>query len=177
MHPTQLLYDMSCGSMRLLAWSLMLQVMRQRMRCSKQLMPWWHLHCKQAARYITTVCCWDGRYAEPRQQLSRCRCGIAAPWQQLPSTSFVKWHVLHAPSLLQVSSASGRSRPVLGAQPSSATSHEHAVKGGIPDVATAFEELRPRLALHYPFELDTFQVSDPPTLNLYQTLFETGETG
>lgn len=54
-------------------------------------------------------------------------------------------------------------RPALGAPslqpapPLAASSHEWAVRGGVPDVAAAFDALRPRLALHFPFELDTFQ--------------------
>lgn len=31
------------------------------------------------------------------------------------------------------------------------------VRGGLPDLARAWADLRPRLAMQYPFELDTFQ--------------------
>lgn len=37
------------------------------------------------------------------------------------------------------------------------TDLEFAVRGGIPDLGSAWSDLKPRLALSYPFELDIFQ--------------------
>ena len=65
--------------------------------------------------------------------------------------------LLEAP-IHHTSSQPGVMRPLVSPPKKRAVSeYQWAVKGGIPDVATAFNRLRPSLAMTHPFELDTFQ--------------------